>query len=112
MLGEGCSMRHTILRTAAAAGLVALGACRDRPRSPTEPLPAALASVSAADAAPGDADAAAPLRPAEGDRVLFDVRESLQSAGDVDAAVALWNLRDVPRHWAFTSDADGAGTHA
>ena len=94
---------------ALAAALLAVAACADAVLPPTAPV--ALVASTDADAASASADLA-PLRPAEGDRVLFDSRASLQTVGSVRDAVRLWDLDKAPKHWGFTKDMDGAGTNA
>src|SRR5688572_23190013 len=47
------------------------------------------------------------------DRVLFDARARLQQAATLREALALWGLsQDTQSGWGFTTDLDGAGTHA
>ena len=53
------------------------------------------------------------LAPRVGDRVLFDARTALQQAATLRQALTLWGLsQDTRPGWGFTTDLDGAGTHA
>src|SRR5688572_31502777 len=59
------------------------------------------------------ADGSGGFVPAAGDRVLLDTRAALQQAQTLREALALWGLsQDTRAGWGFTTNLDGAGTHA
>src|SRR5690242_11874698 len=51
------------------------------------------------------------LTPATGDRLLIDTRTSLQAAGSMGDAGALFGVSSLGQYWAFTSNVDGQGTN-
>jgi hypothetical protein len=102
------------MRTVTSAVLTAalgIAACSDAlgPSSPLTPSatpPRTTPSLLLSDGRDG-------FTPADGDRVLFDARTSLQQASTLREALALWGLsQDTRAGWGFTTNFDGAGTHA
>src|SRR5215218_3275932 len=108
-LGSRAVMRtRTLVATVVVSTAAGLGiACDDASRLTG---PSEVEAISYLDVAP--APATPPLPDAD-DRILFDTRAALQQATTMRQALAIWGFSaDTRAYLAFTTDVDGAGTHA